>query len=494
MGLKSSGGSYVRSGANPPPNPGFPYQTGVSPVSMTAPITQTYIYDFGAVGYNFPGTDPVSTSSYIQLWLVGNSGMNSVGTPGTAGPYTCYLDNIRVLKQLSTDPKWTTTGSGTWSTAANWANGVPNAVDARATLGNISAATSVTVSSNTTIGQLVIDAVATSAGTLAVANPYTIGGTGTLTFDVSSGRAGLYVFSQSGIGIATTSPTHDINVPIVANDSLLVDIGSRGALNLNGTVNFGAASTLSKSSAGTLNLNNKVSGGTLQLRGGATNFGATADVDNLTVMGGAKATILFTAAGNRVVRTKALSVTGKLDLTDNRLIVAYSGASPIASIRSLLQSGYASGSWNGVGINSSTAGSLSTSSTKGAIAYAEGTQVPGSLDLGGYALDGTDVVLAFTAAGDATLDGKVNTLDFNQLAGNFGGTDKTYAQGEFTYDGMVDSADFNVLAGNYGVAVPAAASLGTIVPEPASAAFALLGVLAIMPRRRPASVSIEPNT
>jgi len=56
-------------------------------------------------------------------------------------------------------------------------------------------------------------------------------------------------------------------------------------------------------------------------------------------------------------KVTALTVapTAKLDLAGAPLAIDYAGASPVTNVRSLLQSGYAHGSWTGNGITSSAA-------------------------------------------------------------------------------------------------------------------------------------------
>src|SRR5207248_5322707 len=98
------------------------------------------------------------------------------------------------------------------------------------------------------------------------------------------------------------------------------------------------------------------------------------------------------------------------------------------------------------------------------------------------------VLVGYVYYGDANLDGTVDTLDFNSLAANFGGTGKVWSQADFNYDGTVDTLDFNNLAANFGQQLAdgsggggaGAANVGALVPEPTSAAkIALsLGVLA----------------
>lgn len=73
----------------------------------------------------------------------------------------------------------------------------------------------------------------------------------------------------------------------------------------------------------------------------------------------------------------------------------------------------------------------------------------------------------FFLNGDATRDGRVSTLDFNVLAGNFGATGKQFDHGDFTFDGIVDSIDFGVFAGQYGKSLP------TPAPVPAAPSAAV---------------------
>src|SRR5438067_10351346 len=68
--------------------------------------------------------------------------------------------------------------------------------------------------------------------------------------------------------------------------------------------------------------------------------------------------------------------------------------------------------------------------------------------------------------GDDNFDGKVNALDFNILAINYGGSGKSLETGDFTGDGHVDSSDFNILAAHFNQSNSAGQALGAVVPEP----------------------------
>jgi hypothetical protein len=157
-----------------------------------------------------------------------------------------------------------------------------------------------------------------------------------------------------------------------------------------------------------------------------------------------------------VVVTDGLTIApkGLLDVGTNAAIVNYSGSSIIGVIRALLQIGYHSGDWTGGGISSSAAESDPTHSQ--AVGYGEASALaPGGTFLG-QTVDGTAILIRHTLYGDANLDHKVDTLDFNALAANFGGSGKHWYQADFNYSagGVVDTLDFNLLAANFGRSLP----------------------------------------
>ena len=146
---------------------------------------------------------------------------------------------------------------------------------------------------------------------------------------------------------------------------------------------------------------------------------------------------------------ETLLTTGRLDLADNAAIIDYAaGNSPASSIRAALQAGYNNGAWNGHGIISSVA----VTNRQVRVGFAEATDLFGTFpaSFAGQTVDDTSLLLHDTLIADANLDGRVDTLDFNALAGNFGAADQRWSQGDFNYDGVVNTLDFNALAGEFG--------------------------------------------
>ena len=153
------------------------------------------------------------------------------------------------------------------------------------------------------------------------------------------------------------------------------------------------------------------------------------------------------------------------------MVIDYTGASPLATIRQLLASGYGSGDWTGTGITSSSAAAVAASagSHRTAIGFAD-DQSQNSL------------LMKYVLAGDSNLDDAVDTVDFNNLASAFGSSG-TWTTGDFNYDGQVDSVDFNLLAANFGQSMSATADTpGALIPEPSSLLALVLASMLV--RRR----------
>ena len=179
-----------------------------------------------------------------------------------------------------------------------------------------------------------------------------------------------------------------------------------------------------------------------------------------------------------------LEARGRLDLADGVLVVDYAGGeSPFDAIAAHVASGLHGGPnayWDGPGIASSAAA-----------ADAQHLTALGMVD----DAEAESVVVRYTWWGDANLDGKVDSNDYDRidtswlLYGEGGSTPPggfRWAVGDFNYDGRIDSNDYDkidtawlrsggaVLAG--GMPAPA--------PEPATLALLALGGAALAARRR----------
>lgn len=410
--------------------------------------------------YTFPTTFATETNYELKVKAVGNShkvyldgnliidftdntaGGDVSGNVGFGAYYgNWYLDDFSV-SGVGT-PGWKVDADGNWTNAANWTGAVPNAVDAVATFGSaITAARAVTLDAPQTAGTILFNN----------NNAYTIGGSSTLTLDTSSGNTAISVSLGS----------HTISAPIAANDSLDVSMPAASVLTLSGGVTGGPGLTLNKSGAGKLAIsslrttNVNVNQGTVQIVTGRSSA-KTSNVGSLVI-----------AFGSTV------------DLGDNDMVLK---ATPIADVKNNLSNGYDSGLWTGIGMTSSVAAANTAATHKTALGYATASQL-GVSTFSGQSVSGADVCVRYTYYGDANLDGKVNTSDFNQLAGSFGTTNKDWVNGDFNYDGAVNSQDFNALSGNYGMVQPASAALGSVVPEPATLSMVFAGFGVFMRRRR----------
>jgi hypothetical protein len=178
-------------------------------------------------------------------------------------------------------------------------------------------------------------------------------------------------------------------------------------------------------------------------------FNATQDLAALTLGPGGKAVVA--PDGEHVLFTQSLTMaTGTtLDLTDNGMILDYTGASPINGIIAILIGAYNGGAWNGTGITSSTAAANPSLNT--ALGYGEATDLFAAFpaSVGGSSVDNTAVLVKYTYYGDANLDERVNLADFNRVAANFG-QNARWSQGNFDFNNVVNLGDFNKLAANFG--------------------------------------------
>ncbi|HEX3356818.1 MAG TPA: endo-1,4-beta-xylanase [Tepidisphaeraceae bacterium] len=404
----------------------------------------------------------LSVDANGQISLSGFYGDYNIGSQGV-GTFSnlSFAKGVNNSASLVAPPSWSlwnATNTGVWGTAGNWTTGgVANTAGQTAYFGPAVGAKTITVDGAKTVGMIALDG---NTGS------YTIGGS-TITlqgFNSTGGHlAAIYVASGS----------HEIDAPLSLADNTTVTVAPAASTltvtNLQPTI-----ASFSKAGAGSLAVNNiqagalNINAGTLKIIPNGTNS-STSNVASLSIAG---STDLWSA---------------KLDLTNNSMVIAYTGASPLAAIQNQIKNGYANGAWAGMGITSSSAAIVAgdtNNPVKTGLGFGEASAL-GLNSFAGQSITGQAIVMRYTLFGDANLDGVVNLLDLNALATNFGTESGSWIGGDFDYSGEVNIADFNALALNFGDVLPAPApALGTLVPEPASFGFIIAVAAPFVVRKR----------
>jgi hypothetical protein len=439
----------------------------VTDTSVYASLDTTNPYHMVLVAINKTGSPITSTLTFQQSQSFGEAAVYQL-TSAAAAPvftgdvllsnpagmtYTMPADSVSTLNVLSY-PTWISAAGGAWSCAADWSNGTiaGQAMSVADFTGNITTASTITLN---------------TAWTLAAVNfnsPF--------SYTLAPGTAGALVMNNGAAQatITDSAGAHTISAPLTLASNLLVTIANRGdSLTLCGPISGAGALTIAGS-------------GTLRLAEGNT----TTTLTSLTVQTGAT-----------------------LDITSSALAVDYASraADPVATLLGYLKTGYTSGAWSG------TSGIVSSNAAAGA---------PGLALSVGYADGDTDgatsaapnqVLIKFTLAGDALLNGTVNFNDLDVVGRRLNTTGNDWSEGNFTYDpgGAVTFNDLDIIGRNMNktingmtFAVVQTDSIQTadiqnaiVTPEPTAFvlfAFAASGLLAQRRRkhapRRPSSFNI----
>jgi len=300
---------------------------------------------------------------------------------------------------------------------------------------------------NTGSGNDTVNVVASAFGA-----PLTIngqGGSDTFTVNYSNSITDNLIFN-GGTGSDTLmliGPTANAQFSLTAST---VNIGAL-------TTTYTAVKTLALTT-GIFTITGDLSGVNLSTSGFTTaKFQTSAHLGALSIGGGAQVTL--TPGGMPLSNTlfcTGLSIadSGKLDLANNSLQLNYTGADPIAAVRSYLDSGYSNGSWNGNGLTTSAG-----DATHGlGLADAADGVVPD--------LPANTLLVRWTRYGDVNLDGKVGFADLVAVARNYGKAGLNWDQGDVNYDGAVGFDDLIAVARNYGAtaALQSAAAMLAAAP------------------------------
>jgi hypothetical protein len=354
---------------------------------------------------------------------------------------------------IVTGPTWNVDAAGNWTVAGNWTsnpNPAPNGIDASASFGPIiTAPRTVTVDTARTVGNLNFNSPIA----------YTLGGTSTLTLDVSGSQATVNV----------TAGSHVISAAVVLNDNTTITSATGTGVAFTGPLTA-TGRTITKAGLGTAQFEN--------VRATALNVSA----------GSAKISTKGTpnsAAGTSVVNSLSISTGANLDLANNSMIIDYTTlGTQLSDVRNHLSSGR---------LSSSSA----TATTR--LGYGDNT-VLGKTTFAGQTPDATSILIKYTYAGDSDLDGDADGVDIGTWAVNFtgelgGAGSSVWTQGDWDYDGDVDGVDAGLWAtaftgelggGGLGTLVidepiaPGAAAILqgmgiTVVPEPGTAGL-LVGI------------------
>jgi GH25 family lysozyme M1 (1,4-beta-N-acetylmuramidase) len=402
-----------------------------------------------------------------NFWQYASTGrVAGIGGGNVAVDLDVAHGDIEFVKDFLVPALWQTNSNGQWTTISNWnTNADPSGKGPAARLPGVNDTVSldrsgvnlqITLPSGTqNIRRLFTkERLLVSGGTLNVSRYAQFDNTGT----VSSGRLSVGSMQvSSGVTFRNTGGTV---TGIVIN---------------NGTYNQSAGTSSVAAITGT---------GTI-VQSGGTMTADSVRQKRLTLTGG---TLRVNASGSTgatsVVNDVSITSNGHWDLNNNNAVIDWSGSSPLATIKSLITTGYANGAWNGVGIDSTAAASAGP---KTGLGYAEAsdlfTTFPATFS--GQTIDSTSVLIRYTLLGDANLSGNVDISDFNRLASKFG-KPGSWLDGDFNYSGKIDIVDFNLLATNFGKSMPnqAAAPAALRITNDSTAAIplpapALLGALGL---------------
>jgi hypothetical protein len=212
----------------------------------------------------------------------------------------------------------------------------------------------------------------------------------------------------------------------------------------------------------------------------------------VTIASGSTAQLASSALtpNNVILRAPTISAAGKLDLRDNKAVFTnmplgtFNGTS-YTGVSALVAGGNSGGAWDGNGIVTTMPDAQSGLTSLG-VATAAQAGYAGS-NFAGVSVNATDVLVMYTYAGDANLDGFISgddysAVDFNLLVPNSSG----WFNGDFNWDGAVtgddySAIDFNILA--QGAPFPTGASIGAVTAVPGRTSFLLAPLVALLSRR-----------
>jgi hypothetical protein len=433
--------------------------TGFGTLSVGQSGPGSFAFDGGTVttAFTYVGENSAGTLAQTAGFLRASSGLRVGLNAGSAGTYTLSGGTMSIVGSRI---GISTAGTGTFNQTGGTHSTSSVTLGTTGTY-NLSAGSLTTPSGGTGV---VVNGVFNQSGGDIVTPTLTIGGSfsGTGTFNMSGGTI-------TGVPFFPNTP-----VAAIAN----VNPGGRFTLSGSGALNAGV-----------------VVKGTFLQSGGTLTGGVDLSGSGRFTIG---------AGSGAVPRLSGVTVadSGKVDVKDNAMVLTGFNAvvgtrffgNTYNGITGLIQSGYNAGNWNG------TKGIITTMPDAAAgltsIGVATAGQTGYSSTFRGVSVMSSSVLVMYTYAGDANLDGLVSgddysAIDFSILVpGSYG-----WVNGDFNYDGRItgddySAIDFSLLA--QGAPFPTGGGASGIaginaVPEPAAAGVFLVTAAALVrlpPRRR----------
>jgi hypothetical protein len=308
---------------------------------------------------------------------------------------------------------------------------------------------------------------------------------------------GVVQNNQSGNALFTSNNTFDGSVPGAGD--ILVKYTYYGDANLDGKVDgsdyslidagYGSDGLLTGWYNGDFNYDGVVDGTDYTLIDNAYNNQRPATgIFSLNASAGSPLEIPTSSGFPTVVVTNGLNIaengqgwTGSLDITNNEVDVIKGSLSQVTS---QARSGYALGGWSGPGLTSSTAAEDGSHLT--GVGVVQNNQ-PGSLlfgsnnPFGSVVPDGSDILVKYTYAGDANLDGKIDGSDYSLIDAGYAshGSLTGWYNGDFNYDGVIDGSDYTLIDNafnNQRTAFPSAKAAAVPATPAAAAVPAAIGM------------------
>ena len=494
----ASGGTYTGSAAG---NffPGSSTTPGnFSSVGFTSLTNRDYRLA-GASAYNNAATDGTDIGANIDALEAAVSGAMTLATTGTSGNDTYYLKRSGSLLEIYNNATGTGTpiqrdmfayyealtfngGAGDDKIIIDYSGGNPvpaggvffdgaahSSGDTVQIIGNATAVTYKPDGATTGKGAI---AVAGSVITLFGAESVTTSNASSFTV-VTPGNADATVIDtpaagknrvSRGAGVPAFPPASvDSTIPLIIDaatneavggsvDSITINPAAGSSIRFLGGSGNDAMTLTGGSLAFNTDLGADSSALALTVNGAAAvTFGSTQRLRSLNVSGLAT----MSPNGNRAIDVKSLpTITGKLNLNDNDLVVDYTGGSPIGSwngaaytgVTGLVQSASNGGAWDGNGITTGMSFVDPTTRTLGVNEASTVLGLSGSATdtWNGVTVDATSVIVKYTYVGDIDLNGELNGDDYFYLDSYVlqSGTVFGYAVGDINLDGELNGDDY----------------------------------------------------